>query len=52
MYEEAILDMQLAFEETYQQTVARVFPERKKVILLDRGIMDIKALIPKMMISK
>jgi CYTH domain-containing protein/thymidylate kinase len=46
MYEEAILDMQLAFEETYQQTVARVFPERKKVILLDRGIMDIKAFIP------
>ena len=46
MYEEAILDMQLAFEETYQQTVARIFPERKKVILLDRGIMDIKAFIP------
>ena len=46
MYEEAILDMQLAFEETYQQTVARIFPERKKVILLDRGIMDIKAFMP------
>jgi len=45
MYEEAILDMQLAFEETYQQTVTRIFPERKKVILLDRGIMDIKAFI-------
>lgn len=30
MYEEAILDMQLAFEETYQQTVTRIFPERKK----------------------
>jgi CYTH domain-containing protein/predicted ATPase len=43
MYEEAILDMQLAFEETYQQTVTRIFPEHKKVILLDRGIMDIKA---------
>lgn len=46
MYEEAILDMQLAFEETYQQTVTRIFPEWKKVILLDRGIMDIKAFIP------
>jgi CYTH domain-containing protein/thymidylate kinase len=46
MYEEAILDMQLAFEETYQQTVTRIFPERKKVILLDRGIMDIKAFVP------
>jgi CYTH domain-containing protein/thymidylate kinase len=45
MYEEAILDMQLAFEETYQQTVANIFPERRKVILLDRGIMDIKAFI-------
>lgn len=45
-YEEAILDMQLAFEETYRQTVARIFPEKKKVILLDRGIMDIKAFIP------
>ncbi len=42
-YEEAILDMQLAFEETYKQTVMKVFPERRKVILLDRGIMDIKA---------
>jgi len=46
VYEEAILDMQLAFEETYKQTVLRVFPERKKVILLDRGIMDIKAFMP------
>ncbi len=46
MYEEAILDMQLAFEETYRQTVTRIFPERKKVVLLDRGIMDIKAFIP------
>jgi len=46
MYEEAILDMQLAFEETYQQTVTRIFPERKKIILLDRGIMDIKAFMP------
>lgn len=46
IYEEAILDMQLAFEETYKQTVMRVFPERKKVILLDRGIMDIKAFMP------
>jgi CYTH domain-containing protein/thymidylate kinase len=56
MYEEAILDMQLGFEETYQQTVARIFPERKKVILLDRGIMDIKAFIPdddfKMMLKR
>lgn len=46
MYEEAIFEMQLAFEEIYKQTVARVFPERKKVIILDRGIMDIKAFMP------
>ncbi len=45
MYEEAILDMQLSFEETYARAVSRIFPERKKVILLDRGIMDIKAFI-------
>ena len=46
MYEEAIFDMQLAFEKTYRETVTRIFPERKKVILLDRGIMDIKAFMP------
>ncbi|HEY3277575.1 MAG TPA: ATP-binding protein [Syntrophorhabdaceae bacterium] len=46
MYEEAILDMQLAFEETYLRAVARIFPERKKVLLLDRGVMDIKAFMP------
>jgi CYTH domain-containing protein/predicted ATPase len=45
MYEEAILEMQLSFEETYRQTVARIFPEKRKVILLDRGIMDIKAFV-------
>jgi CYTH domain-containing protein/thymidylate kinase len=47
MYEEAILDMQLSFEETYRRAVTRIFPDRKKVILLDRGIMDIKAFMPK-----
>ncbi len=47
MYEEAILDMQLAFEETYTRTVSRIFPERRKVLLLDRGVMDIKAFIPR-----
>jgi CYTH domain-containing protein/thymidylate kinase len=46
MFEETILEMQLAFEETYKKAVARIFPERRKVILLDRGIMDIKAFIP------
>jgi CYTH domain-containing protein/thymidylate kinase len=45
MYEEAILDMQLAFEETYTRAISRIFPERKKVILLDRGVMDIKAFV-------
>jgi len=43
MYEEAILDLQLSFEETYARATARIFPDRKKVLLLDRGIMDIKA---------
>lgn len=47
LYEEAILDMQLSFEETYAKAVGRIFPERKKVMLLDRGVMDIKAFIPK-----
>ena len=45
MYEEAILDMQLSFEETYVKAITRIFPERKKVILLDRGVMDIKAFV-------
>jgi thymidylate kinase/CYTH domain-containing protein len=45
MYEEAILDLQLAFEETYRKTAERVFPDKKKVILLDRGIMDIRAFV-------
>jgi len=46
VYEEAIFDMQLAFEEIYKNTVIRVFPEKKKIILLDRGIMDIRAFMP------
>jgi CYTH domain-containing protein/predicted ATPase len=46
MFEETIFDMQLAFEEIYKKAVKRIFPERKKVILLDRGIMDVKAFIP------
>ena len=46
MYEEAILDMQLSFEETYRSAVKKIFPEKKKVLLLDRGIMDIKAFMP------
>ena len=47
MYEETILDMQLAFEETYARAVERIFPDRKKVMLLDRGVMDIKAFVSK-----
>ena len=31
VYEEAILDMQLSFEETYREAVTRIFPEKKKV---------------------
>ena len=46
MFEEAIFEMQLAFEETYKKAVADIFPNRRKVILLDRGIMDIKAFVP------
>jgi CYTH domain-containing protein/predicted ATPase len=46
MFEETILDMQLAFEETYKKSVAGIFPDKPKVIILDRGIMDIKAFIP------
>ena len=47
MFEETIFDMQLAFEETYKKAVTGIFPDRRKVILLDRGIMDIKAFIPR-----
>jgi len=47
MYEEAILDMQLSFEETYKRAVQQIFPDRRKVILLDRGVMDIKAFVPR-----
>jgi len=45
VFEEAIFDMQMAFEDIYKQTVERIFPERRKVILLDRGIMDIRAFL-------
>ena len=45
MFEETIFDMQLAFEETYKKAVSSIFPDRKKVILLDRGIMDVKAFV-------
>lgn len=45
VFEEAIFDMQISFEDTYKQAVSRIFPERRKVILLDRGIMDIRAFL-------
>jgi len=45
VFEEAIFDMQVSFEDTYKQAVSRIFPERRKVILLDRGIMDIRAFL-------
>jgi hypothetical protein len=44
-FEEAILELQLAFEDSYRRAVTRIFPDRKKVVLLDRGIMDIKAFV-------
>jgi len=43
LYEEAILDLQLACEEMYLRAVTQIFPGRKKILLLDRGVMDIKA---------
>ncbi len=46
-FEETILELQLAFEDSYRRAVSRIFPDRKKVILLDRGIMDIKAFVDK-----
>ena len=52
LYEEAILDIQLACEETYLRAVTQIFPERKKVLLLDRGVMDIKAFMPSEDFSK
>lgn len=45
LFEETIFDMQLAFEETYKKAISSIFPGKKKVILLDRGIMDVKAFV-------
>ncbi len=45
LFEEAIFDMQVSFEDTYKEAVSRIFPERRKVILLDRGIMDVRAFL-------
>jgi CYTH domain-containing protein/predicted ATPase len=45
VFEEVIFDMQVSFEDTYKRAVTRIFPERRKVILLDRGIMDIRAFL-------
>lgn len=46
-YQEAIVDVQLAMEETYRTAMEKAFPSRKKILLLDRGVMDTKAYLPK-----
>ncbi|OPY77882.1 MAG: hypothetical protein A4E65_02535 [Syntrophorhabdus sp. PtaU1.Bin153] len=46
-YQEAIVDIQLAMEDTYRTAMERAFPNRKKILLLDRGVMDTKAYLPK-----
>ncbi len=45
-YEEAILDLQLFLEERVERSVYEVFSKCSPVVLLDRGIMDIKAFMP------
>lgn len=45
-FEESILDLQLGVERDIEQAAKRTFPDKRSVILLDRGIMDIKAYIP------
>ena len=47
VYQEAIVDIQLAMEETYKTAMEKAFPNRKKILLLDRGVMDTKAYLPK-----
>jgi hypothetical protein len=46
LYEEAILDMQLAFEETYIGRYADLSPNEGRCCCSDRGVMDIKAFMP------
>lgn len=45
-YEEAILDLQLFLEERVEKSIKEIFPDNRPIILLDRGIMDIKAFMP------
>jgi len=47
VYQEAIVDIQLAMEETYRTAMEKAFPNRRKILLLDRGVMDTKAYLPK-----
>lgn len=46
IFEETLFDMQLDLEKHIEKAASRIFSERKKVILCDRGIMDIKAYLP------
>lgn len=45
-YEEAILDLQIFLEEKMEKWARSVFGKTNSVIILDRGIMDIKAFLP------
>lgn len=45
-YEEAILDLQLFLEERVERSIHEVFLNCTPIMLLDRGIMDIKAFMP------
>ncbi|MCX7856490.1 MAG: AAA family ATPase [Deltaproteobacteria bacterium] len=45
-YEEAILDLQLFLEDKIERSINAIFSRVDPVILLDRGIMDVKAFIP------
>jgi len=47
IYQESIIDIQLMMEETYKNAMEGAFPDKKKILLLDRGVMDTKAYLPK-----
>ncbi len=46
LFEESLFDIQLYLEKIIEKSALKIFPAAKKVILCDRGIMDLKAYMP------
>jgi CYTH domain-containing protein/predicted ATPase len=42
-WEKSVIDIQLALEDTYTCMASDIYPNDKVVMLLDRGVMDVKA---------